>query len=328
MQGLQPIAKIAPSPNDANQPPRELTTCPPIRSPIVGDRRARAEGRGARRGRQRARCAGVERSPRPAQDGDVQESRQVEAEDDEDDATDGPQRRQVVDEGTGREGRSDAEDREHGPESGHVRERVADREPARGRRARGRARDRDRRQLAEVRRHERQHARRQEADDAGGEGDEDREVRCRPSVGQASRTSVRRRRSFAALVASSSRRSPSSTTGIDAEERALPGGIGLDVALDEGRARRGRRALAAPGARWRIVRVSSHRPQPARPYRTRSGRGDVAHLAVDCRRGLGEGPLTARYDGVRAPVAQWTERGRPKACVGGSSPSGGARFLP
>ena len=32
-----------------------------------------------------------------------------------------------------------------------------------------------------------------------------------------------------------------------------------------------------------------------------------------------------RYDGDRAPVAQWTERGRPKACVGGSSPSGGAR---
>ena len=32
----------------------------------------------------------------------------------------------------------------------------------------------------------------------------------------------------------------------------------------------------------------------------------------------------AGYDGARAPVAQWTERGRPKACVGGSSPSGGA----
>ncbi len=30
--------------------------------------------------------------------------------------------------------------------------------------------------------------------------------------------------------------------------------------------------------------------------------------------------------GPRAPVAQWTERGRPKACVGGSSPSGGARI--
>src|SRR3712207_8043724 len=29
-----------------------------------------------------------------------------------------------------------------------------------------------------------------------------------------------------------------------------------------------------------------------------------------------------------APVAQWTERGRPKACVGGSSPSGGATVTP
>ena len=33
---------------------------------------------------------------------------------------------------------------------------------------------------------------------------------------------------------------------------------------------------------------------------------------------------SGRYDDGRAPVAQWTERGRPKACVGGSSPSGGA----
>ena len=35
-------------------------------------------------------------------------------------------------------------------------------------------------------------------------------------------------------------------------------------------------------------------------------------------------PQPAYYDGGLAPVAQWTERGRPKACVGGSSPSGGA----
>jgi hypothetical protein len=34
--------------------------------------------------------------------------------------------------------------------------------------------------------------------------------------------------------------------------------------------------------------------------------------------------MRAWYDGIRAPVAQWTERGRPKACVGGSSPFGGA----
>ncbi len=38
----------------------------------------------------------------------------------------------------------------------------------------------------------------------------------------------------------------------------------------------------------------------------------------------GGGRSARRYDEVRAPVAQWTERGRPKACVGGSSPSGGA----
>ena len=74
------------------------------------------------------------------------------------------------------------------------------------------------------------------------------------------------------------------------------------------------------------------------------------HLGADCRRGcrrarqdrpprevrrpwrcdVGRGrsvpgqPPTG-YDDGRAPVAQWTERGRPKACVGGSSPSGGAK---
>jgi hypothetical protein len=43
---------------------------------------------------------------------------------------------------------------------------------------------------------------------------------------------------------------------------------------------------------------------------------------------LGERTIAARnrvgYDEVRAPVAQWIERGRPKAGVGGSNPSGGA----
>ena len=37
------------------------------------------------------------------------------------------------------------------------------------------------------------------------------------------------------------------------------------------------------------------------------------------------GARGASYDGARAPVAQWIERGRPKAGVGGSNPSGGAR---
>ena len=289
MHGLQPIAKIAPSPNDANQPPRELTTWPPIRSPIVGDADAGAEGRRARRGRQRARRAGVERPPRPAQDGDVQESRQVEAEDDEDDAADGPQRRQVVDERTGREGRGDAEDREHGPESGHVRERVSDREPARGRRARGRTRDRDRRQLAEVRRHERQHARRQEADDAGGEGDEDREV-------GAAHRSVRRpgRRSagggaWPRSVASSSRRSPSSTTGIALKNaRSQAGSVSMSRSTRVGTARpaRARCSWSASEDRARLVAQAA----AGAAVQDEVGEGNVAHLAVDCRRGSAKGP--------------------------------------
>ena len=33
MQGVQPIAKMAPSPNDASQPPRDVTSRPPSRCP-------------------------------------------------------------------------------------------------------------------------------------------------------------------------------------------------------------------------------------------------------------------------------------------------------
>ena len=36
MHGVQPTAKIAPSPNDASQPPRLPTSRPPSRSPKVG----------------------------------------------------------------------------------------------------------------------------------------------------------------------------------------------------------------------------------------------------------------------------------------------------
>jgi hypothetical protein len=35
MQGVQPMAKIAPRPNDASHPPRALTIRPPSRSAIV-----------------------------------------------------------------------------------------------------------------------------------------------------------------------------------------------------------------------------------------------------------------------------------------------------
>ena len=84
--------------------------------------------------------------------------------------------RQVVDQRAGDERGGDAEQREHGAEPGDVGERVAHGDPARRRSPVGRRRDRDGGQLAEVGGHERQHARRQEADDPGGEGDEDRQV--------------------------------------------------------------------------------------------------------------------------------------------------------
>ena len=56
-----------------------------------------------------------------------------------------------------------------------------------------------------------------------------------PLAGSPSRTSPSRRFRRAGLVASSRRRSPSSTTGIEAAKRGLEGRVGLDVELDEGR---------------------------------------------------------------------------------------------
>ena len=63
-------------------------------------------------------------------------------------------------------------------------------------------------------------------------------------------------------------------------------------------------------------RTRSVPPRPIRPAATDPPGRDGLH--DHCSVG------GTRYDGARAPVAQWTERGRPKACVGGSSPSGGA----
>ena len=71
-------------------------------------------------------------------------------------------------------------------------------------------------QLAEIRRHERQDARAQEAQETGPESDEDRQVLA-GHTRLASRTSARNRRSFAGEVASSIRWPSSSTTGIVAK---------------------------------------------------------------------------------------------------------------
>ena len=93
------------------------------------------------------------------------------------------------------------------------------------------------------------------------------------------------------------------------EEGALPGRIGLDVALDEGRVRAGRPGGAAPGAPTTKLRVSSHRPQPGRPYRMRSGRGLSEHLGRDCTRGVLVGRLAGLAGWPGWPVGRAQRNG-------------------
>ena len=277
------------------------------------------------------------------------------------DPADHAQRWQVVDQRPGRERRGDAEEREHGPETRHVGDRVAHRRPARGRHAVRVRRDGDRGQLAEIGGHERQDARRQEADDARGEGDEDRQV----GAGHRALRRPGRRRgaagSWPALVASSSRRSPSSTTGIVVKNaRCQAASASISRSTTVGTARPDRRALVEDGLH-EVARLVAQVAAGSRRTGTRSGRGASCISVRIVGEVWAKAPLVpigrerpsrdrpplggaaawcaddpsassvpwgdhpwARYDGVRAPVAQWTERGRPKACVGGSSPSGGA----
>ena len=99
MHGVQPIAKIAPSPNDASQPPRALTTRAPSRSPMPGrcrHRRAEPSATDPVAVASAHRRAGVERSPGALEDRDAQDAGQAQAEDDEEQAADDPERGQVV----------------------------------------------------------------------------------------------------------------------------------------------------------------------------------------------------------------------------------------
>src|SRR6478609_6944156 len=67
-----------------------------------------------------------------------------------------------------------------------------------------------------------------------------------------------------------------------AEERALPGGVGLDIALDEGR-------HGKAGARSLLLECDEDRarlfaqPAAGAAVQDEVGEGNVAHLAVDCR---------------------------------------------
>ena len=101
MHGVQPIAKIAPSPNEASQPPPRAhdsaaepvadarTATAPRRAPIVPVAVASDPAAPASSGRQVRSSAG-----------DVQQPGEVEAEHDQHDAADRPQGRQVVDQRT------------------------------------------------------------------------------------------------------------------------------------------------------------------------------------------------------------------------------------
>src|SRR5262245_42282429 len=98
-------------------------------------------------------------------------------------------------------------------------------------------------------------------------------VRSVPDIGgQASRTSWNMRRSLAALVASSSRRSPNSTTGMVVKNaRSRAGSVSISRSVNRGVGRPAADRSASMAARR--DRVSPHRRPPARPYRTGSGRG-------------------------------------------------------
>src|SRR4029079_8823564 len=135
-------------------------------------------------------------------------------------------------------------------------------------------------------------------------------------VGQQPAEPGRTRREFEAAV----------TEDDDRDRRkvgSLPVRVGLDVALDEHRVRAPGRGTFREHGCERVPRVVAQ-VAPRAAVQKEVGEGSVVHLATDCRGGSRKASLTPGYDGVRAPVAQWTERGRPKACVGGSSPSGGA----
>src|SRR6185503_8140189 len=112
------------------------------------------------------------RSPRLGEERDRDEPGEVQAENDEDDAADDPERREVLGEAGGGERRGDPKQREDAPEAEDVGERMSERQPAVGLGAALATGDGDGGQLAEVGRDQRQDTRRQERDEARGDGDE------------------------------------------------------------------------------------------------------------------------------------------------------------
>ena len=114
-----------------SRPPSRSPNRAPVAAPPAPARRR--ERHRARRARDRAGGAGLERPPRPIEDaGCGARPPRFRPEDDEEHAADLAEDRQVVEQRARRIGRGDAEDREDRAEPDDVRERMPDREPARG----------------------------------------------------------------------------------------------------------------------------------------------------------------------------------------------------
>ncbi len=282
MHGVQPMAKIAPSANDVPRPALPPTSRLPTRPPIPGvDRRQRhATGhRGHARG-----GAGIEGPPRPLEEGDRQEPGEAEAHHDEDHATDDAEQRDVVGEGPAGEGGRDPEQGEDRAEPRDVGDGVAQRDPARRPARRVRARgDRDRGELAEVRRNERQDARRQERDDAGADREEERVVAGHARVPDPPSSPSASRRRSRARARGQLQAALAELDDRDGEcELPLPVFVRIDVALQRGAGPRGREPLGRrAGSR---ARPASRRTGCSRGARTGSGRAGEGSRRAHCRR--------------------------------------------
>ena len=185
------------------------------------------------------------------------------------------------------------EQREHRPEAGDVGDGVAHGRPARRRRRAALRRDGDRGELAEVRGHERQDARREERDQAR---ERPRRGTCsRPSCGSParapSRTSASRRRS---LAGARRELELAVAEGHDRDRERVPAlevVVALDAALHERRRRQAARPAVRQDGLERRARVLA---QVAAGAAVQDEVGEGSGHDADCRSRAGFGRCTGR----------------------------------
>ena len=257
-----------PAPTGAHDPAAEPLRESRLR--ITGSCATRSrEGHCPGGARDRPCCAGLERPPRPIERRDPEHAGEIQPEHDQEDASQLSQDRQVLEQRAGGIGRRDAEQREHRAEPNDVGERMAHREPARRRATVSTTHDGDRRELPDVGRHEREHARRQEAEqprpDRDGDGEVVHQLAAVSSMAEGAlpKASSSSRRTLPTVTTSSTRWFPSSTTGMRSRYRRCSSG---SVSMS----RSSTRGTASPRARRSTItasiasRASSHSEHPGR----------------------------------------------------------------